>query len=106
MMNSASMFWVLALDIQRPIDEDKRLVQRCAIDLLRLGSKNRSGTYIDGETSFAIRFTFIACKAGLSIVKSLVYGFSFSSINGIFKVSLVESFCIGKCHSLVDFGMA
>ena len=103
-MNSASVFWVLAFDIQRPIDEDKRLVQRGTVDLLRWGFEYRSRAYVDGETSFAIRFAFIPCKAGLSIVKSLVY-FSFSSINGLFKIRLVESFCIGKSHSPVDFGM-
>lgn len=88
-MDSASVFWMFALDIERPINEDKRLVQRCAIDLLRLGLEYRSGTYIDGKTSFAIRFALVACKAELCIIKSLVYGFSFSSINGLFKVCLI-----------------
>lgn len=105
MWDSASPFWTFALDIQRPINEDKRLVQRCTIDFLGLGFDYRSGAYIDGKTSFAIRFAFIACKAPLCIVESLVYGFSFSSINGRIKVRLVESFCFAKCHSLVDSGM-
>ena len=88
MWDSASRFSTFALDIQRPINEDKRLVQSCTINLLRLSFNYRSGTYIDGKTSFAIRFAFIACKAELCIVESLVYGFSFSSINGRIKSSL------------------
>ena len=77
MQNSASVLWMFALNIQRPINEDKRLVQRCTIDLLRSGSKYRSRTYVDGKTPFAIRFAFIACKARLCIVESLVNGFLF-----------------------------
>ena len=105
MWDSASGFSTFALDIERPINEDKRLVQRCTIDFLRLRFDYRSGTYIDGKTPFAIRFAFIACKAELCIVESLVNGFSFRSINGRIKVRLVESFCFAECHSVVDFGM-
>ena len=105
MWDSASGFSTFALDIERPINEDKRLVQRCTIDFLRLRFDYRSGTYIDGKTPFAIRFAFIACKAELSIVESLVNGFSFSSINRGIKARLVESFCFAECHSVVDFGM-
>ena len=81
MWDSASRFSTFALDIQRPVNEDKRLVQSCTINFLRLSFNYRSRTYIDGKTSFAIRFAFIACKAELCIVESLVYCFSFSSIN-------------------------
>ena len=105
MWDSASRFSLFALDIKRPINEDKRLVQRCTIDFLGLGFEYGPGTYIDGKMSFAIRFAFIACKARLCIVESLVYGFSFSSINCRIKVRLIESFCFAECHSLVDSGM-
>src|SRR3954447_20886946 len=103
MSDSASRFWAFALDIQCPINEDQRLVQRGTIYFLRLRFEYRSGTDINGKASFAIWFAFIACKAPLCIVESLVYGFPFSGINGRFKTRLVESFCFAKCHSLVDF---
>jgi hypothetical protein len=71
MWDSASGFSTFALDIERPINEDKRLVQRCTIDFLRLRFDYRSVTYIDGKTSLAIRFAFITCKAQLCMSKAL-----------------------------------